>query len=148
MAKPTDKISPDDPLGVQKTDIKPLTFSGQHAAKLPDKPYFKVKQQLTLPLISMSHREVLLCKCLSEPFVADFEIGPSATQAPTLIRVLDYDTAAEALLICSALVISAFERSQGPLTGRFFKLVSGELKEGKQFKYREINIAEMEIVNG
>jgi len=147
MASKSPRVSPDDPLGVTTLDAKAALLNTQHADKLPAKPVFRLKQQLTLPLISMSHRDILVCQCLSEPFAADFELGPTNGTAPTLIRVFDYDANGEALLICNALVISAFERAQGKLTGRYFKLISGELKEGKQFRYREINIAEMEIDN-
>ena len=147
MAIKPDKVLPNDPLGVQAIDAKPASPKASTPTNSSAKPSIRVKQQLTLPLISMAHRDILLCQVLSEPSPADFELGPSNEKPPMLCRVLDYDIPGEALLICNALVISAFDRAQGKLTGRYFKLVSGEMKEGKQFKYRDIRIDEMEITN-
>lgn len=142
------KTRPDDPLGVSPLDVPIRSLPIGHPIQPPTRPKLKVKRVLTLPLISMAHRDILVCQILEEPKPADFELGPSVEKPPLLVRILDLDTMTQALLICSALVISAFERAGGLLTGRYFALKSGEIRNGKMFNYRDIQTSEMEIDNG
>lgn len=141
------KIQPSDPLGVQVSDAKLLRIPQSADFVAVKRPELRVKTVLSLPLISMAHRDVLVCQMMSEPYAADFEVGPSNEKPPMLIRLLDLDTMTQSLLVCNALVLSALERAGGKLTGRYFRFMSGEMKQGKQFTYREIRAEEMEISN-
>jgi hypothetical protein len=104
----------------------------------------KLKQRLTIPLISMAHLPTLTCRILSEPYVDDkiAVLGKDATSKPTVVRVHNLDTDSEALLVVNTLIASAFERAVPPLTGRIFQLKSAGIRDGKQ--YRDIDVSEME----
>lgn len=130
---------------MQRTDslgAVPNTRNGS----LTKKRYVE-KQSLTLPLLSMAHLDTLFCKVLGEPYKADFELKSGNSEPPTVVRVLDLDNETQGLLICSAIIKSAFDRAGSPLTGRCFKLVSGGMKDGNQFSYRQVTISEFEEIN-
>lgn len=103
------------------------------------------KQQLTIPLISMAHLPLLLCEALSEPY-QDEQIAVMGTDnksIPTVIKIRDLDDNEVKLLVVNTIIASAFQRAIPPLTGRFFLLKGGTIREGK--RYRDINVTEMEL---
>jgi hypothetical protein len=104
----------------------------------------KLKQRLTIPLISMAHLPILTCRIVGEPYQDDkiIAVGKDVKQAPTVVRVFNLDTNDEALLVVNALIASAFERAGYPLTGRYFQMRAGTIREGKN--YRDIDVSEME----
>ena len=105
---------------------------------------FREKQRLTLPVFSLAHTPIMVIKILSEPHEADFiiEVAGKKDSKPTVIECLNLDTDERGLLIVNAIMASAFLKAQPPLTGRYFKLTSRNIREGK--KYRDIDVVELE----
>jgi len=111
------------------------------------RPNLRIKRVLTVPLVSMAHIETLTCQILEEPHEADFDLGANNESKAIVCRVLNCDTMTIAMLICSSIMISAFERCGGTVTGRYFHLRKGDLKQGRNREYRDIHIEEMELID-
>jgi hypothetical protein len=60
----------------------------------------------------------------------------------TMIDCINQDNGEECMLICNAIIESAFERCTPPLKGRFFELQIGDIRAGK--RYRDVDIYELE----
>jgi len=110
------------------------------------RPTLRTKKVLTVPIISMSHRDMLVCRCLEEPHQSDISLGDDTKDKPVVCLVQDLDTGAVNLLICHTLLISAWEKAGGTVTGRIFKVIAGEMKQGKNNKYRDLTVSEEEEI--
>jgi len=110
------------------------------------RPTLRTKKVLTVPIISMSHRDMLVCRCLEEPHQSDISLGDDTKDKPVVCLVQDLDTGAVNLLICHTLLISAWEKAGGTVTGRIFKILAGEMKQGKNNKYRDLTVSEEEEI--
>jgi len=106
--------------------------------------HLKLKQRLTIPLISMAHLPLLVARILSDPYQDEkiTALGKDSAIAPTVVKIFNLDTQEEALLVVNVLIASAFERAGKPLVGRLFRFVGGEVRDGK--RYRDIDVCEME----
>lgn len=95
----------------------------------------------------MAHEAKIVARMLGEPYV-DTKIkalGKDSNSAPTVISILDYDTEKEALLVVNTIIMSAFEASGFPVTGKIFSFTAGTIREGKN--YRDIDVVEMVETN-
>lgn len=132
-----------------KTFVKVEPLSQEDLKKLHETkpPTYKRKLKLNLPLYSMAHLDVLMIRADSEPYEADFSVAiPGKPDSkPTVIRVTNLDDGEQGLLILNTIMLSSLGRAVGPLTGRFFRFISGGVPEGKQ--YRRIECEELECVN-
>lgn len=119
----------------------------KQAAEIPEvepSRTLKVKQQLTIPLISMAHRAILHARILGPLYVDEAiqTLGKDQQNRPTVVKIHDLDEDKDALLVVNAIIASAFKRCEGDIVGRLFRFTGGEIREGKA--YRDIQVAEME----
>ena len=73
--------------------------------------------------------------------------GFDAARTPVktwVVEITDVLQGTPWLLVCNALIRSAFERAGTPLAGRYFAIRSGDIVAGK--RYRHIEIIELELV--
>jgi hypothetical protein len=122
-----------------KEEKPQLVKEGKRVLKL------KEKQRLTLPVFSLAHTPIMIIKALEDPHEADFvvEIEGKKDSKPTILTVLNVDTNEVGHLICNTIMLSAFQRSGYPLTGKYFKLTGGDIREGK--RYRTVDVMEMAV---
>jgi len=103
---------------------------------------FRRKRQITLPLISMAHREVLYCEVTGEMMDAPMSgLARNKEKTVPVVPVVDLETGEEALLICSAIIKGAFEKVQGGYVGKRFEIREGTPIPGK--RYRALDIFEL-----
>lgn len=102
-------------------------------------------KRLTMPLFSMSHTPMMVCLMLGEIKEAEFiiDIPGKPDSKPQVIHCLNADDGIEGLLIVNAIMASALKRDGKPLTGRAFKFVAHDIREGK--KYRDVEVIEIDL---
>lgn len=117
----------------------------------PLKERLQEKQELTLPVISMAHTPLLVCRVLDEIHEADFvvEIPGKPDSKPFIVTVLNLDDDSKGLLILNTIMKSALEKcialdpDHKALAGRYFKFTTKDKREDK--KYLNIHVVEMEV---
>lgn len=116
---------------------------GQSESQVPARS-LKVKTELTIPLVSMAHTALLTCRVLGEPYIDEqiTALGKDTNTKPTVVLICDLDDNAQKLLVCNAIILSAFRKAGMPITNRIFQLRAGNIREGKN--YRDIHVVEME----
>jgi hypothetical protein len=105
----------------------------------------KLKRKLTMDATSIARLGQLVCRIYGE--FETIEMGgpnkdgfiPTAQAIP----IFDVVRQEEYLLVCNALIVSAFKRAVPPLIGRYFALRSGEIVTGK--RYRHVDVMELEV---
>jgi hypothetical protein len=106
----------------------------------------KEVRKLTMDATSLPRLGQVICQTLSElyevpmPSMAD----KAATTMTPVIDILDVVSGQAYLLICNALVKSAFVRAGAPLAGRYFAMRAGDIVAGK--RYRKCDVWELERV--
>lgn len=105
---------------------------------------FRVKETLTIPLLSVAHKGIITAQILGQMYIGDMEIGQFGENAgkPTLCKVLDLDDEKQGLLICNEIIKSSLERVDGGYIDKVFQFRAGEIREGK--RYRDIEVLLME----
>lgn len=105
----------------------------------------KAKRRLTVPLVSMAHTPILVCLVEGEPVTMHITtgVGKEKSADPTVVPILNLDTGEDGLLICNTIILSAFSKIEGGVTGKYFSLRSSGIRDGKA--YRDIDIVEMEM---
>jgi hypothetical protein len=139
---------------------------GSSAVMAPLNKRFRALKRLTRPVVAIGRVRQLALQCQSEMYERKMPLqGKGEVEQPTtVVDILDLETGEECLLICNALIKTAFERACGkllppppaeagqeqallaprwesPLTGRYFAMQSGEIRDGK--RYRDIDIVEL-----
>ena len=136
--------------------VPPSLFDTEGTKKLakPVTELFKVKKRLTRPVISINRYPELVIQIQGELKEIEMPVGGKKVegQMTSVVDVLEVTTGSEAMLICNALIKSAFERAQGnlrddgtptyPLDGRFFALRGGDIQDGK--RYRMVDVVELQ----
>ena len=110
-------------------------------------PKFTRKERLTVGFTSMAHRKNLFCEVLTEPFRSDIEFSNGKDKScPMICSIIDMETGEGSWLICSAIILSVFEKYSGKLVGACFEISQAPKIEGK--KYRALDIYEIEPKEG
>lgn len=109
------------------------------------KGMLKAKRRLTVPLVSMAHTPILVCLVKGEPVTMHITtgVGKEKSADPTVVPIVNLDTGEDGLLICNTIILSAFSKIEGGVTGKYFSLRSSGIRDGKA--YRDIDIVEMEL---
>lgn len=101
------------------------------------------KSRLTIPLVSMKHRDSFRCEVLGEvKQVPMASLALSETGEVPLVAVRDLDTGEEGQLIVPAILQGVFDRMPGGYVGKKFEIVNGAPMPGK--RYRALEIYELE----
>lgn len=104
--------------------------------------HFKVKDRLTIPIISMAHTEQLFAK-VTGPIVEEHieSFGKGAEGLVSFVPVINLQDDQPAKLVASAVIKSALTK-YGDYVGHSFMFKAGTVAEGK--KYRMVDIFEIE----
>lgn len=107
--------------------------------------------RITKALLSLKHQPVLYVQFQGEPADSDIQIetpgGRNSDKPKEPIKiapVIDLTTGEEALLICSAVIVSnlnKYAKEKGSYVGKKFKLEEGGIKKDK--RYRVVNMFEL-----
>ena len=120
-----------------------LTNTTQAVAVRTDQ--FKVKRQLTLDATSIARLGEVLCQTTGE--LEQIEMPGNGNKGEVnmawAVPITDLLRTTQYLLICNALLVSAFNRAGQPLAGKYFAIRSGEIKAGK--RYRTVDVVQLEL---
>ena len=104
---------------------------------------YKRAERLTMPIFSCAHQDHLFIHVVGE-IVETLMPGLSSdpTKPVKVMRVINLDTGEEGNLLVLSVLESTLNRQEGGYVGKDYEVVTGEVRDGKD--YRDVDIYRLE----
>jgi hypothetical protein len=122
-----------------------LATFGDGVKNVLDPSQFKRVRRLTRDVTTITRLGQAIVQCQSELYTIDMDdpANPAQKRPVPACDVLDCLTGTEMVLICGAVLTSAWRRFGEPLTGNYFAIKCGEIAAGKRYRNTEVIFLEL-----